>query len=63
MRRVSVVSSSLAKFVTPPPSGPAVLTFTLCVTDSLGLTDPTPDEVVVTVQAAYRVYLPFVIRQ
>lgn len=40
-----------------------MLTFTLCVTDSLGLTDPTPDEVVVTVQAAYRVYLPFVIRQ
>ncbi len=31
------------------PSDPEVLTFTLVVTDSLGLPDPTPDEVVVTV--------------
>ena len=44
------------------PSDPAVLTFSLAVTDSLGLPDPTPDEVVIAVQG-YRVYLPFVIRQ
>jgi PKD repeat protein len=31
------------------PSNPAVLTFTLTVTDSLGLADSTPDEVTVTV--------------
>jgi hypothetical protein len=31
------------------PADPAVLTFTLAVTDSLGLPDPTPDEVVVTI--------------
>jgi len=31
------------------PGDPAVLTFTLTVTDSLGLADPTPDEVVITV--------------
>jgi PKD repeat protein len=33
------------------PSDPAVLTFTLAVTDSLGLPDPTPDQVVVVVAA------------
>jgi hypothetical protein len=42
------------------PSGPAVLTFTLVVTDSLGLADPTPDEVVVTVRSL--IYLPLVCR-
>jgi len=31
------------------PASAAVLTFTLAVTDSLGLPDPTPDEVVITV--------------
>ena len=31
------------------PATPAVLTFTLTVTDALGLADPTPDEVVITV--------------
>ncbi len=31
------------------PGDPAVLTFTLTVTDSLGPPDPTPDEVVITV--------------
>ena len=43
------------------PSDPAVLTFTLAVTDSLGLPDSTPDQVVVTVEG-YRIYLPMVIR-
>jgi CSLREA domain-containing protein len=33
------------------PATPAVLTFSLVVTDSLGLPDPTPDEVVVTVSS------------
>ncbi len=42
------------------PSDPTVLTFTLVVTDSLGLADPTPDEVVITVEG-YRVYLPLVV--
>jgi hypothetical protein len=39
------------------PGDSAVLTFTLTVTDSLGLADATPDEVVITVER-YRVYLP-----
>jgi hypothetical protein len=43
------------------PSDPAVLTFTLAVTDSLGLPDPTPDQVVVTVEE-HRIYLPLVLR-
>jgi len=43
------------------PSDPAVLIFSLVVTDSLGLADPTPDEVVVTVER-YRIYLPLVVR-
>ena len=43
------------------PDLPTALTFTLAVTDSLGLPDPTPDEVVVTV-LGYRVYLPLVMR-
>jgi len=46
--------------VTPTFSAPgdtAVLTFTLTVTDSLGLPASVPDEVVITVQP-YRVYLP-----
>jgi hypothetical protein len=44
------------------PSDPTVLTFTLAVTDSLGLADPTPDTVVVTVQL-HRIYLPLVMRR
>jgi hypothetical protein len=44
----------------PAPAGAVVLTFTLAVTDNLGLADPTPDEVVVTVR--YRIYLPLVRR-
>ncbi len=43
------------------PSDPAVLTFTLTVTDSLGLAAPTPDTVVVVVRE-YAVYLPMVQR-
>ncbi|MBN1180466.1 MAG: PKD domain-containing protein [Anaerolineae bacterium] len=34
------------------PGAPTVLTFTLSVTDSLGLADATPDEVVVTIEKA-----------
>jgi hypothetical protein len=43
------------------PPDPAVLTFTLAVTDSLGLPALTPDEVVVVVEE-YRIYLPLVVR-
>jgi hypothetical protein len=43
------------------PDDPTVLTFTLAVTDSLGLADPTPDEVTVTVLR--RIYLPLVMRE
>jgi hypothetical protein len=43
------------------PSDLTVLTFTLIVTDRLGLAALTPDEVVVTV-GAYHVYLPLVAR-
>ncbi len=43
------------------PGTPTVLTFTLTVTDSLGLADPTPDTVVITVEP-YTIYLPFVLR-
>ena len=39
------------------PSSLSVLTFTLAVTDSLGLPDPTPDEVIIAVQT-YHYYLP-----
>ncbi len=48
------------------PASKAVLTFTLSVTDSLGMPAPTPDEVVVTVNTedtGYTVYLPIVLRQ
>jgi K319L-like, PKD domain/FG-GAP repeat len=44
------------------PSDTAVLTFTLTVTDSLGLPAIVPDEVVIIVQQ-YRIYLPLVLRQ
>jgi hypothetical protein len=39
---------SITTFTAPDPT---VLTFTLVVTDSLGLPDPTPDEVVITVSS------------
>jgi len=45
-------------FTSPATSG--VLTFTLAVTDSLGLADPTPDSVVIFIR--YPVYLPLLIR-
>jgi len=45
------------------PGNLAALTFTLAVTDSLGLPDPTPDMIVVTVQEYYRLYLPLILRQ
>ena len=51
---------AIAPTFTAPPD-PVVLTFTLTVTDSLGLADPTPDEVVVTIQP-YRIYLPLVMQ-
>jgi hypothetical protein len=44
------------------PSEPAVLTFTLVITDSRGLPVLTPDEVVVTVEG-HCIYLPLVVRQ
>lgn len=43
------------------PSDPAVLTFSLTVTDKLGLAEPTPDEVCVTVHSN-RIYLPLVLQ-
>jgi hypothetical protein len=43
------------------PAAPTVLTFTLTVTDSLGLASA-PDEAVVTVATSYNIYLPLVIR-
>ncbi len=44
------------------PSSTGVLTFTLTVSDSLGLPDSTPDEVVITIKN-YRIYLPMAIRK
>jgi hypothetical protein len=44
------------------PESAAALTFTLSVTDSLGLPDPTPDDVAVTVKGTRPVYLPLVVR-
>ncbi len=43
------------------PEMPTVLTFTLAVTDRLGVADVTPDMVVITVKP-YTTYLPFVLR-
>jgi CSLREA domain-containing protein len=50
-------------FTAPDVAG--VFTFTLVVTDSLGLADPTPDEVAITVQAPadqYSIYLPLTMK-
>ncbi|MEJ5310073.1 MAG: PKD domain-containing protein [Anaerolineae bacterium] len=52
---------TLSRTTFTAPETPTVLTFTLTVTDSLGLADVTPDAVVITV-APYRLYLPFVMR-
>jgi hypothetical protein len=43
------------------PSDPAVLTFTLTITDRWGMPALAPDVVVITVQA-YHVYLPLIVR-
>jgi hypothetical protein len=56
---VTLSNLSIAGPTFTAPSTPSVLTFTLVVTDSLGLADPTPDPVVVTVNY-YSLYLPFV---
>jgi uncharacterized repeat protein (TIGR01451 family) len=53
------VALSSAGAISPTFSAPgadAVLTFTLALTDSFGIVDPTPDAVVVTVVAAQPVY-------
>ncbi|MCJ7499713.1 PKD domain-containing protein [bacterium] len=58
------ITLSSQTFVSPTftaPSDPVELTFTLVVTDSLGLATLTSDEVVITVQP-YHVYIPLVIR-
>lgn len=44
------------------PANPTVLTFTLIVTDSLGLAATAPDDVVITVES-YRIYLPLVLKE
>ncbi len=45
------------------PADPAVLTFTLTVTDSLGLVSLTPDEVVITIyDDVSRVFLPIIFK-
>lgn len=43
------------------PSEPSILKFSLFVTDSLGLTNLTPDEVIIEVQG-YKVMLPLILR-
>jgi hypothetical protein len=47
------------------PAEPAVLRFRLAVTDSLGMADPSPDEVMITVREPlpFKTYLPMVIRR
>lgn len=42
------------------PNEPCTLTFSLTVTNSLGLTDPTPDEVTITVVSFFDIYLPII---
>lgn len=63
---VALSTTSIAIPTLTAPSNPAVLTFRLSVTDSLGLADPTPDEVVITVQEEideeHFIYLPLVLR-
>jgi uncharacterized repeat protein (TIGR01451 family) len=59
----TLVTLSDAAAISPTFTAPVatgVLSFTLSVTDSLGLSDPTPDEVQVLV-AEYRNYLPLVL--
>lgn len=52
---------TLSRMTFIAPGTPTVLTFTLTVTDSLGLADSTPDIVVITM-GPYTIYLPLVLR-
>jgi hypothetical protein len=54
-------SNTISRPTFTAPGTPTVLTFTLTITDSLGLSDPTPDSVVITVTKHY-IYLPLIIR-
>jgi len=56
---LSSSTSATPTFTAPDDSD--VLTFALTVTDNLGLPDPTPDEVVITVNP-YQVFLPMITR-
>ena len=60
---LSGANNVTATFTAPNTS--TVLTFTLVVTDNLGLADQTPDEIMITVIARpeYKVYLPLVRKQ
>jgi len=60
----ATLSDAAAATPTSEAAATGVLTFTLTVTDSLGLTDPTPDEVVVIVSEggpSRWIYLPLVV--
>jgi predicted RNA-binding protein with TRAM domain len=62
---VSLSSPNAVNPTFTAPDSPTSLTFTLSVTDSFGLADPTPDEVVVTVQAVpnFTQYLPLILKR
>jgi len=55
-------STAISRPTFTAPGVPTILTFTLVVTDSKGLPDPTPDAVVITVTENYYIYLPLVLR-
>ena len=57
---VTLSSASVMSPTFAAPSATGILTFTLSVTDSLGLSDPTPDQVVIIV--SYSIYLPLVLK-
>jgi hypothetical protein len=56
---------TLSRTTFTAPAASDVLTFTLTVTDSLGLADPIPDMIVITVVEASSsfIFLPLVLRQ
>jgi hypothetical protein len=58
---VTLSDSAVVSPTFTAPNTTAVLTFTLAVTDALGATDPTPDEIVVVVSKVY-LYLPLVFK-
>jgi VCBS repeat-containing protein len=58
---VSFFNRALSVTTFTAPATPQVLTFTLTVTDSLGLASTTPDTVVLTVRNYY-IYLPVIMR-